>query len=256
MAKPDLMERVDILVGQHGKKWKEIISILEKEGYVQSGQPLGTNTIRKRYDRWLKATKKMGPPSLELKGHPETVTPAKTQPPPSSKADDKSDMMVSAKEVLELLKGSIERRDSMLASQIQKEQEKAYDGLLEQRLETRLTEKLSSKINEAVQNVAAAALRKLQDEETAFRQELYDTVEEIVLGKMTDHLASLLAGIEIKEKTAGPGRGHKGSSATKFSATMRTEVYDEMKSLGGIFSSHLAAACELYLKVRQKHPTR
>ena len=120
MAKPNLMERVDILVGEHGKKWKEIVSILEQEGYAESGQPLNTNTIRKRYDRWIKAEKKMLPPAEEAKRHAEKVEPVKTLRPPLASPDNKSNTMVSAKEVLELLKGSIERRDNILATQFSK----------------------------------------------------------------------------------------------------------------------------------------
>ena len=95
----------------------------------------------------------------------------------------------------------------------------------------------------------------MQGEGSAFRESLKAIMTDIVEEKMSDYLASLLEGIEVKERIAGPGRGHKGSRVTKFSATIPSELYHEMKRIGGIFSSHLAAACELYLRARRKHPT-
>jgi hypothetical protein len=255
MAKPNLMERVDILVGEHGKKWKDIISILEEEGYVESGHPLGPNTIRKRYDRWIKAEKKMLPPVEEAKICAERKLAEKKERPPVPKPDDKSDMMVSAKEVLELLKGSIERRDSILASQFQKDHDKEYDAAREQRMEERLTEKVHTMMEALVSDKVSSALEELLEEGGSFQRDIEDRLSALVQEKLSDSLSSLLGGIEIKEKSAGPGRGHKGSTVTKFSATIPEELYDAMKGMGGMFSSHLAAACELYLRARQKHPT-
>jgi len=256
MSKPNLMERLDLLVGEHGKKWKDIISILEQEGYPESEQPLNPNTIRKRYDRWIRAEKKMEPPSQQTKRHAEGAEPAKTQRPPLPRTDAKSDTMVSAKEVLELLKGSIERRDSMLAEQLTKEQDKEYDVIREQRMEERLTEKTRALVEALVPEKVNRGLQELLEEGGSFQRDIQALVSHLVEVKVSDSLSSLLSGIEIKEKSAGPGRGHKGSSVTKFSATMPSEVYDGMKELGGIFSSHLGAACELYLRSRQKRPTQ
>jgi hypothetical protein len=255
MSKPNLMERVDLLVGEHGKKWKDIISILEQEGYAESGQLLNTNTIRKRYDRWIKAEKKMLSPAEEAKRHDEKAEPAKTQRPPLPKTDDKSDMMISAKEVLELLKGSMERRDSMLAEQLTKEHDKEYDAAREQRVEERLTEKTRAMVEALVPDKVSGALEELLAEGGSFQRDIEDRLSSLIQEKLSDSLSSLLGGIEIKEKSAGPGRGHKGSTVTKFSATIPEELYDAMKGMGGMFSSHLAAACELYLRARQKHPT-
>lgn len=255
MDKPDLMERVDALVGEHGKKWRDILSILQQEGYEELDQALNTNTLRKRYDRWIKAEKKMPPPAEEAKRHAERAEPAKTQRPPLSRTDDKSDMMVSAKEVLELLKGSIERRDGILAAQFTKDHDKGSDDLREQRMEERLTEKVHAVVEALILDKVNSALQELLTEGGSFQSDLEALVSQLVEIKVSDGLSSLLTGIEIKERSAGPGRGHKGSSVTKFSATIPVDIYDAMKELGGIFSSHLAAACQLYLRASQKHPT-
>jgi hypothetical protein len=255
MAKSDLMERVDILVGEHGKKWKEIVSILEQEGYAESGQPLNTNTIRKRYDRWIKAEKKMLPPAEEAKVYAERKLAEKKERPPVPMTNDNSDMMVSAKEVLELLKGSIERRDSMLAEQLTKEHDKEYDTEREQRMEERLTEKTRALVDTLVPEKVNTALQELLEEGGSFQRDIEVMVSHLVEAKVSDGLSALLSGIEIKERSAGPGRGHKGSSVTKFSATIPVEIYEAMKDMGGIFSSHLAAACQLYLRACQKYPT-
>jgi hypothetical protein len=256
MSKPNLMERVDILVGEHGKKWKDIILILEQEGYAESGQLLNTNAIRKRYDRWIKAEKKMLPPVEEAKRHAEKAEAAKTQRPPLPRTDDKSAVMVSAKEVLELLKGSMERRDSMLAQQLTKEHDKEYDAEREQRMEDRLTEKTGAQVEALVPEKVNSALQELLEEGGSLQRDIEVLVSHLVEAKVSDGLSALLSGIEIKQKSAGPGRGHKGSTVTKFSATIPEELYDAMKGMGGMFSSHLAAACELYLRARKKHPTQ
>lgn len=252
MAKPDLMERVEELVATKGRQWKEIASVLEQEGYVELDQPLTSNTIRKRYDRWLKAEKKMPPPSQERKMHHEREKP---QPAAVPKTAHESDMTVSAKEVLELLRGSIERRDNILAAQVGKEQDKEYDELREQRMEERLTEKTRELVETLVPEKVNVSVRELMEEGGSFQYDIEALVSQLVEIKVSDSLSSLLSGIEIKERSAGPGRGHKGSNVKKFSATMPSDLYDAMKELGGIFSSQLAAACELYLRARGKHPT-
>jgi len=252
MVKPDLMERVEELVAAKGRQWKEIAVVLEQEGYTELDRPLSPNTIRKRYDRWLKAVKKMPPPSQERKQHAERV---ERQHPPLPRTDQESDMTVSAKEVLELLRGSIERRDSILAAQVGKEQDKEYDEIREQRMEERLTEKTRALVEALVPEKVNVAVHELMDEGGSLQRDIEDLVSQLVEIKVSDSLSSLLSGIEIKEKSAGPGRGHKGSNVKKFSATMPSDLYDAMKDLGGIFSSQLAAACELYLRARQKHPT-
>lgn len=256
MPDPDLMERTHHLVTRLGRKWTEIASILEGEGYAESGQPLNPNTIRKRYGRWLGSR---GDQDEKPVGrHKDAVmTKAKSRealPPTPEETGRKDDMMISGREVLELLQRSMERRDGMLLAQIRREQDKEYDDLREHRLEVRLDEKVGAEIEEVVPRVVREQLRAMQEEGSSFTQGLKDFVSKIVEQKMAQHLSSLLEGIEIKERGAGPGRGHKGSTTAKFSATIPAELHDEMKSLGGVFSGHLAAACRLYLRARGQGP--
>jgi hypothetical protein len=254
MPDKDLMKRTHELVSELGKKWKQIATLLESEGYLEKGKPLSDNTIRKRYGRWLKSEAPSQEPRTEHREPGPKEESISRQTP--LETPHKSDLMISAKEVLDLLKGSMERRDGILAAQFQKEQDKEYDELREQRLEALLAERLDAKVADVVPAVVNEELQAMQQEGSAFKESIQALVSDIVEEKMSEHLLALLEGIEVKEKSAGPGRGHKGSRVTKLSATMPSEVYDEMKSLGGVFSSHLAAACQLYLRARGKHPTQ
>ena len=122
-------------------------------------------------------------------------------------------------------------------------------------MEERLTEKTRALVEALVPEKVNTALQELLQEGGSLQRDIEVMVSRLVEVKVSDGLSALLSGIEIKERTAGPGRGHKGSSVTKFSATIPVEIYEAMKDMGGIFSSHLAAACQLYLRACQKHPT-
>ncbi|MGB6064098.1 MAG: hypothetical protein WBG50_04785, partial [Desulfomonilaceae bacterium] len=51
---------------------------------------------------------------------------------------------------------------------------------------------------------------------------------------------------------AGPGRGKRGKTHKKFSASLESELYNRVKSLPGMFSQHLANSLEAYLAVMEK----
>jgi hypothetical protein len=130
-------------------------------------------------------------------------------------------------------------------------------------LKLEILETLDARIAESVGEVQKRLILTLEEETDAklcdLKEELQGNMQialtERLEAKFQSELGQLLEGIELKEKTPGPGRGHKGSSVTKFSATIPDELYERMKSFGGMFSSHLAAACTLYVKARQKYPT-
>jgi hypothetical protein len=81
-------------------------------------------------------------------------------------------------------------------------------------------------------------------------------MSDIAQDTVSSSLASLFVGIEIKTKSSGPGRGHKGITVKKFSATMPEDLYEDIKALGGLFSSHVTAACEVYLRLKRKSNRR
>lgn len=245
MDKREFLERMIELVSKKGKKWSEIASTLEEEGYTESGKPLGSNTIRKRYARWEEKQGRPEKASLKQEIVDKEIQRAEPEPAPVSPEEqpEKSGML-SAREMFELLRESMERRDTMLSTQLQKASDKEYAA----ELESRLISRLETKIEETVEARISAAREQM-------REELGNALSSSVAAGLEDHLASLLKVIEVRERSAGPGRGHKGSRMTKISATIPSEIYFEMKRLGGIFSSHLVAACELYLRARGKYPT-
>lgn len=248
MDKKEFLDRMIELVSKRGKKWSEIASALEEEGYTESGKPLNPNTIRKRYARW---EERQRPEKASLKQEIADKEIRRAEPkraPVSPEGQPEKSGMLSAGEMFELLRESMERRDAMLSAQLQKASDKESDAEKERRLESRLISRLETMIEETVEARISAAQKQM-------REELENALSSSVAAGLEDHLASLLEGVEVKERSAGPGRGHKGSRMTKISATIPSEIFHEMKRLGGIFSSHLVAACELYLRARGKYPT-
>ncbi|MFC1833867.1 hypothetical protein ACFL2Q_03920 [Thermodesulfobacteriota bacterium] len=246
MKNPDVLERIHALVTERGNKWTEIASVLEQEGYRgKSGKHLTSNAIRKQYARWRSA----GGEDRAVPEPPKTEPlPEKPVPPPPPQKVQQRDQTLSVEQMFDLLRGSMERRDNMLYAQITKEPAKEYDTYRLDQMEQRLTGNLEAKITGVVEVELNNVVEKL-------REEMQSLIASSVDAHVHTHLTALLEGIEVKERSAGPGRGHKGSHVSKFSATIPSDLYREMKSLGGIFSSHLAAACQLYLRARQKHPT-
>lgn len=51
---------------------------------------------------------------------------------------------------------------------------------------------------------------------------------------------------------AGPGRGRKGKTHKKFSASLEESLFERVKSLPGQFSGHLSNALDAYLAVMEK----
>ncbi|MCX6985809.1 MAG: hypothetical protein NT118_13830, partial [Lentisphaerae bacterium] len=77
-------------------------------------------------------------------------------------------------------------------------------------------------------------------------------VSRIMDERLTGELGSLLGSLDIfPNNKTGPGQADTGMKSARLSATIRQETYDRIKALGGIFSNHIQAACELYLKALQ-----
>ncbi len=58
--------------------------------------------------------------------------------------------------------------------------------------------------------------------------------------------------IAVRTSGAGPGRGHKGKTHRKISLSLPETLYQRARELEGFFSSHVAAALELYLKLQKR----
>src|SRR5271157_4885218 len=156
-----LMERTTALVQEHGTKWKTLIEILHAEGFTQDdGTSLTVEAIRKRYNRWMRqsgATRQAEQQHNRKKEvHGEAADPEATSPPLESphKTGHTSEAMVPVGELLELFKGTIERRDAMLAQNLRATDQKQYaeDRIvaLEARLEERLLTTLKEQLAELV----------------------------------------------------------------------------------------------------------
>jgi hypothetical protein len=260
MPENKLMERIAALVQEHGTKWKTLTEILHAEGFTQDdGAPLAAEMVRQLYRRVTRkseTTSKMEKQQSLGKAFLGMVTdPEATSPPVASRHElgHTPEAMVPISQLLELFKGTIERRDAMLAQKLGAGDEKqcAEDRMvvLEARLEERLIRRLKEELIELVGDCVHQELRNMVTPDGRFESDLKTLVAKSIEEKFSGGLASLLDGIDVRhDHGGGPGRGHKDKRTARFSATMDEETYSRMKRLTGTFSSHLAAACKLYLR--------
>ena len=260
MAENNLMERTNALVKQYGQKWKSLAEMLHGEGFTQpDGSPLTVDTLRKRYKRWIEQSEATSRP--ETLRSQEDVHPTKATNPNGTSALGKSpgktkhtvEAIIPVSELLELFKGSLERRDAMLAQKLKTDDEKqdTEDRLtsMEARLEEKLLKRLKEELAELVADSVDRELKNMITLGGSFERDLKPLVAKLMDEKVSDPLVSLLSEIDITHQhRGGPGRGHKGQKMARFSATMDRETYSRMKNLEGTFSSHLTAACRLYLR--------
>jgi hypothetical protein len=253
----DLMERTESLVKEYGPKWTRIVGILREEGFKrEDNSPLTVDTIRKRYKRWgeqrgepVRRTRKKKEIPKELPS-PGTKS---VSPETPTESMHTTETTVPVGELLDLFKGSLERRDQMLAEKLKNntyspETENRIISM-EARLEEKLLKRLKEELVELVRDQVDAELKTMVSPGGSFERGLKTLISKIIEEQDSDDLASLMEGIEVSNKRPpGPGRGHKGGKTSRFSATMDEETYERMKALAGTFSGHLAAACQLYLR--------
>jgi hypothetical protein len=142
----------------------------------------------------------------------------------------------------------------MLAQKLQADDEKQYaedrGGSMQARLEERLLKRLKEELVELVEDLVDRELRSMVTPGGSFERDLKPLVVKVIEDKGSGQFVSLLDEIDMShEHRGGPGRGHKGEKMARFSATMNNDIYSRMKNLKGTFSSHLTAACRLYLRV-------
>jgi hypothetical protein len=101
----------------------------------------------------------------------------------------------------------------MLLAQISKEPDKADDSNQLEQLERRVVEKVESRITDAIEAETISAMENQ-------REGMQSLIAPSVEAQLEAHLASLLKGIEVEERSAGPGRGHKGSHVSKLEPPM------------------------------------
>jgi hypothetical protein len=76
-----------------------------------------------------------------------------------------------------------------------------------------------------------------------------ESVRAIISDLIDQKLGLLFQNIDIKQSHSGPGRGKLGKTHRKFSASLPQDLFEEVKSLSGLFSSHLEASLRLYLRI-------
>ena len=137
---------------------------------------------------------------------------------------------VTSRDLLELLKEFGAGRQQMQyieeerkGSPSREEVQDLIDGIVEEKVESELKTMLSG--------------------EGSFSRELTHLIDQ--------RLKNLFSGGEPVGKTAhaGPGRGKKGRTHKKFSASLEESLFERVKNLPGQFSGHLSNALEAYLSV-------
>ena len=146
---------------------------------------------------------------------------------------DAEEQPVRSRDLLELLKEVTSRREQQVESTknyVEREEVKQLiDDIVEERVE--------------------AELKAMLDPEGSFAGGLTQLVDR--------RLRAIFSSDEPVAKTApaGPGRGKKGKTHKKFSASLEEGLFERAKSLPGQFSAHLSNALEAYLAVVEEKKT-
>lgn len=282
MDKSELFSRLQELHIHQGRTWKEIEQILEEEGYQEGGKFLTANALRKRFTRWSKTGTdteipvSWKPEPTGFRGESQTDRYYRQHDeallglPDSKIASSLANLVSLNGQLLEQLRefnvriGRLERdieeqktshtehteeqpvttRDLLeLLREItsRREQEMRY---IEEKKEYYLSrEEIQELIEEKVQEKVDSELKVMVSDEGGFSHELARLIDR--------RLRSRFAGGEPVPTTAqpGPGRGRKGKTHKKFSASLEEGLFERVKSLPGQFSAHLANALEAYLAV-------
>jgi hypothetical protein len=283
--------RLQELVAIHGKHWGAIAEIMEKEGIREKGNPLSSNALRKRYkklsetdlrsemekpvstqeqegsdfDRLQKnrmdfALKQFGRGGSAPAGSVEDAIAGlvtlntqslaqikesnslmqrlekrlEEQESKTSHTEHTDEQSVTTRDLLELLKEMSTGR----AQQMQHIEEEKGDIVSK--------EDVQHLIDEIVEERVEAELKSMLTPEGSFASELSNLVDQ--------RLKTLFSGGEPVEKAvhSGPGRGKKGKTHKKFSASLEESLFERAKSLPGQFSGHLSNALEAYLAVMEE----
>ena len=146
------------------------------------------------------------------------------------------DSLVTSRDLLELLRDMGAGRQEMKFI----EEKKEYDVSREE---------IQQLIEETVGDRVDTELKSMLSAEGSFSLELAHLID--------NRLKTLFSGAEPVSATrhAGPGRGKRGKTHKKFSASLEQSLFERVRSLPGQFSGHLSNALEVYLSVvEEKKP--
>jgi hypothetical protein len=292
MDKSPLFSRLHELRAHQGKGWKEIANILEEEGYEENGKALTDNALRKRYAKrnktdtqgtspvasepepkqeggefdldWLQK----GRMDSELKRFEEAA--ALPAAPENAIATGIASLVSLNNRLLEQIQQFhriLERLEKRFDEQ---EQKKPHTGMdmeepvtsrdlfellkefgrmrfIEENKEYEMSrEEVQQLIEESVEEKVESELRAMLSPEGSFSREL---------GHLVDHRLKTLftVGEPVADTPqAGPGRGKRGRTHKKFSASLEKDLFDRVKSLPGKFSGHLANALSTYVSLMEE----
>jgi hypothetical protein len=157
----------------------------------------------------------------------------------TSHTEHADEQPITSRDLLELLKEITGGRLQMMHIEEEREGKKEYLG----------REEVQQLIEETVEDRVESELKTMLSQEGSFSKEL---------SRLVDHrLKTLFSGGEPVPQTAhsGPGRGKKGKTHKKFSASLEESLFERVKNLQGQFSGHLSNALEAYLSVvEEKKP--
>ncbi len=251
--------RLQELAIEHGKSWAKIAEVMEQEGFKEKGEPLSANALRKRYVRWtedqktsrLSATSEPVPPHSPIPGVEELICINSQlleqiqesnrmmqglgrrleEQHKTSHTEHTDEQPVSSRDLLELLREITSRREQQM--HVIKEPSSNYLS----------REEVQQLIDGIVEEKVEAELKAMLSEGGSFSRDLIHLIDQ--------RLKTLFSGGEpvLQTAHAGPGRGRKGKTHKKFSASLESDLYNRVKSLPGMFSQHLANSLEAYLAV-------
>jgi hypothetical protein len=284
--KARLFSRLHELHTQQGKTWKEIAHILEEEGYEEKGETLTDNALRKRFTRWSKSEGGV-PGESSLASEPESKQEQTSDFDRMQKHRMDSALKgfgrggSAPRGSVEDAIASLVTLNSQLLAQI--EESNRTMKRLEKRIEEQKTSHTGSDTEQPVSSRDLLELLKeigsgrqqmqfIEEERRNYvaREEVQQLLEELIPDRvdaelkamldgepvktliaqvLDDRLKAYMGGITVKEQHSGPGRGRSGKTHKKFSASLPEDLFEEVKSLPGMFSAHLDAALRLYLKM-------
>jgi len=287
--KSRISTRLQELVSMHGNHWGAIAEIMEKEGIRdKEGKRLSSNALRKRYKKLGEAqqlSETTEAASTQERRHSDFVElqrgridsffkPEEAEARTAGSPEDAIAGLIDLnKKLLEQVRQSNERMQRLERRLEEQERETSHTGIdkeeqpvttrdllellkeimtrreqqmqfVEEQKEYGMShEEIQELIEESVQGKVESELKAMLAEEGSFSGQLAHLVDE--------RLRSLFSGGEPPVKTAhaGPGRGKRGKTHKKFSASLEESLFERVRSLPGQFSGHLSNALEAYLSV-------
>ena len=215
---PDLMDRASQLFQEFkGPKWSKIAKTIEREGYFKDGKVLSSNTIRKRFQkdpvlkklladyRQGKTRKDNTPKIIVPKAHLEKKPAPSLSRIERDNITNHTDDTVTAKELLSLLQGSMQRRDEILIEQIRKSNTGGNMEVLlqiEDRMAKKMNQELES-IKDELEQIEARLemlvetrveenLRSLVTPGGSFAKDLQNIIDQILDRKLSGRAGNII----------------------------------------------------------------